>query len=129
MSDFKLGDIVVLTAGSMRMAVEGVEGDLVQTVWCNEGTIGRDSFPSALLRKWEDRGDSDHRGGKPGGFHKGGDRGGDRGGFNKGGDRGGYNKGGDRGGFNRDRDDRPPRDDRPMGRDGKPRDKKFFRKD
>ncbi|MEL6582438.1 MAG: hypothetical protein AAFQ36_01280 [Pseudomonadota bacterium] len=120
MSDLKLGDIVVLTAGSMRMAVEGVEGDLVQTVWCHEGTIGRDSFPSALLRKWEERGEDDRPRGKPGGFGGRGDRG-DRG------DRGGYKSGdrGDRGGYKGDRD----RDDRPMGRDGKPRDKKFFRKD
>ena len=117
MADFQIGDIVVLTSGSMRMAVEGFEGDLVQTVWCNEGVIGRDSFAGVLLRKWEER--SDDRGPRQGG--------GDRGGFNKGGDRGGYNKGGDRGGY-KGRDDRD-RDDRPMGRDGKPRDKKFFRKD
>jgi hypothetical protein len=125
MADYKIGDIVLLTAGSMRMAVEGVEDDLVQVVWCHEGNIGRDSFPPVLLRKWEERSDSD-RGGKPGGFNKGGDRGGFKGGDR--GDRGGYKGGdrgdrGDRGGFNRDRDDRP------MGRDGKPRDKKFFRKD
>jgi hypothetical protein len=110
MTDLKVGDIVVLTAGSMRMAVEAIDGDKVQTVWCNEGVIGRDTFAPILLKKWEPR--EDDRGGK---FNKGP---GDRGGFNKGGDRGGFNKGGDK-----------PRDDRPMGRDGKPRDKKFFRKD
>ncbi|MEM7616407.1 MAG: hypothetical protein AAF245_15240 [Pseudomonadota bacterium] len=94
MADFKVGDIVVLSAGSMRMAVEGVEGDVIQTVWCNEGTIGRDSFPSILLRKWEHR--EDDRGGRS------------------------------------DRGARPPRDDKPRGKpgwDGKPREKKFFRKD
>ncbi|MGB0497693.1 MAG: hypothetical protein ACPGID_05095 [Rubricella sp.] len=113
MADFKTGDIVVLTSGSMRMAVEGVEGDLVNTVWCNEGTIGRDQFPAVLLRKWEERQDDRPQRG---------------GGFNKGGDRGGFNKGGrDDRGAPRDRDDRGPRP--PMGRDGKPRDKKFFRKD
>ena len=108
MADFQIGNIVVLTSGSMRMVVEGVEGDLVQTVWCNEGVIGRDSFPGVLLRKWEER--SDDRSPRQGA--------GDRGRFNKGGDRGSY----------MGRDDRD-RDNRPMGRDGKPRDRKFFRKD
>lgn len=118
MADYQIGDIVVLTAGSMRMAVEAVDGDKVQTVWCNEGNIGRDTFAPVLLKKWEPR--EDDRGGPRGGFNKGGDRGGFKGG-DRGGDRGGF-KGGDRGGDK-------PRDDRPMGRDGKPRDKKFFRKD
>ena len=53
--EFKVGDIVVLTAGSMKMAVESVEKDNVYTVWCNEGVIGRDKFPSVLLKKWEHR--------------------------------------------------------------------------
>ncbi|RED14119.1 hypothetical protein [Pontivivens insulae] len=116
MADFNIGDIVVLTAGSMRMAVEGVDGDMVSTVWCNEGVIGRDTFASVLLKKWEHR--ENDRGGDRGGF-KGGDRGGKGGGFNKGGDRGGF----------KGRDDR---DDRPRGKpgwDGKPRENKFFRKD
>jgi len=108
MADFQVGDIVVLSAGSMRMAVEGVDDELVHTVWCHEGTIGRDSFPAALLRKWEvreeePRGERGDRGDR-------GDRGGDR-------PRGGKPYGGG---------------DKPRGKpgwDGKPREKKFFRKD
>ena len=54
-SELKVGDIVVLTAGSMRMAVEAVKKDKILTVWCNEGVIGRDSFDPLLLKKWEYR--------------------------------------------------------------------------
>ena len=50
-----MGDIVVLTAGSMRMAVEMIDKDKVSTVWCNEGVIGRDTFAPVLLKKWEYR--------------------------------------------------------------------------
>ena len=50
-----MGDIVVLTAGSMRMAVEMIDNEKVSTVWCNEGVIGRDSFSPILLKKWEYR--------------------------------------------------------------------------
>ena len=112
MSDFAVGDVVVLTAGSPRMNVEGIDGTTVSTVWCHEGQIGRDSFDARLLKKWEMREDSGPRGGgKP--FR---------------GDRdGGGRKFEDRGG----RDDRA-RDDKPRGKtgwDGKPRENKFFRKD
>lgn len=123
MSKFEIGDLVVLKSGSMRMCVEGVDGDAVSTVWCNEGIIGRDIFNVVLLNKWEFREDSGPRGG---------DRGGDRGGHNKGGGRpyGGDRDGGGRpfkgGRGDRDGDDRPPRK---TGWDGKPRDKKFYRKD
>ena len=55
MSEFKIGDLVVLTAGSMRMAVEAITEDKVSTVWCNEGVIGRDSFNPVLLKRWEHR--------------------------------------------------------------------------
>ena len=55
MSDFKVGDMVVLIAGSMRMAVEYVKDNKVSTVWCNEGIIGRDVFPKEVLKKWEYR--------------------------------------------------------------------------
>ena len=55
MAEFKVGDIVVLTAGSMKMAVEFVENDVISTVWCNEGVIGRDNFSPVLLKKWEHR--------------------------------------------------------------------------
>lgn len=133
MPDFKLGDIVALTAGSPRMAVESIDGDNVSTLWCNEGTIHRDTFNNILLKKWETRegGGGGHRGG--------GDRGGDRGGYKGGskpygGDRdgggsgykGGY-KGGDRDGGEKRFDDRGPKGK--PGWDGKPREKKFFRKD
>lgn len=99
MSQFEIGDIVVLSAGSMRMAVERVEGDVVHTVWCNEGTIGRDAFAPALLRKWEHR--EDDRGPRPSG---------------------------DRPRGPKPSGDRPPRAGKP-GWDGKPREKKYFRKD
>ena len=130
MSKFHIGDLVVLKSGSMRMCVEEIgENDTFHTVWCNEGVIGRDVFQAALLNKWEHREDSGPRGG---------DRGGPRGGGGKsfGGDRDGGGKpykGGrdrdfdDRGRGGRDRDfDGPPRK---QGWDGKPRDKKFYRKD
>ena len=55
MSNYEIGDLVVLTAGSMRMAVESVEGDRVACVWCHEGQIGRDGFDARLLKKWEHR--------------------------------------------------------------------------
>ncbi|MEO0913383.1 MAG: hypothetical protein AAFY59_10405 [Pseudomonadota bacterium] len=107
MADFEVGDIVVLTAGSMRMGVEKVEGDAVSTVWCHEGLIGRDTFAAVLLKKWEHR--EDDRGGKPGGKPFRGDREG-----------GGKPYG--------DRPQRPKPQGKP-GWDGKPREKKFFRKD
>ncbi len=115
MAKFNVGDLVVLKSGSMRMCVEAADEDMISTVWCNEGVIGRDNFAPALLNKWEHR--EDDRGARP----RGGDRGGDRDGGYKGrrDDRGGY-KGRDRD------DDRPPRK---TGWDGKPRDKKYFRKD
>ncbi|MEO0680042.1 MAG: hypothetical protein AAF192_06475 [Pseudomonadota bacterium] len=136
MSKFEVGDMVVLISGSMRMSVESVDDETVSVVWCHEGKIGRDSFHEALLNKWEVR--ETHHGGDRGG-HRGGrdDRGGardDRGGGYRGGrdrddrdDRGGY-----RGG--RDRDDRGDdrgrgRDDRKTGWDGRPRDKKYYRRD
>jgi uncharacterized protein YodC (DUF2158 family) len=113
MADYKLGDIVALTAGSPRMAVESVEGDMVSTVWCNEGVIHRDSFNAALIKKWEIREGGGHKGG--------GDRGGYKGGKPYGGDR-------DGGGRRFGGDDRGAPKGKP-GWDGKPREKKFFRKD
>jgi uncharacterized protein YodC (DUF2158 family) len=126
---FEIGDLVVLKSGSMRMCVEAVDGDVISTVWCNEGIIGRDNFAVSLLNKWEFREDAgggrgaprsgDREGGRP--PYKGGDRGGDRDGgkppYRGGGDR---DRGEDRGG-----DDRPKK----TGWDGKPREKKYFRKD
>ncbi len=123
MAKFQIGDLVVLKSGSMRMCVEDCTDESVSTIWCNEGVIGRDTFNPALMNKWEYRedsrasdrgGDRGHGGGKPHGRDREsgskpyrGDRDKDRGG-----DR-------DRG------DDRP----RKTGWDGKPRDKKYFRKD
>lgn len=100
MSIYKVGDVVALTAGSMRMAVESIDGEMISTVWCNEGQIGRDTFNAVLLKKWENR--------------EGGDRGGSR----------PYK--GDRDGGGKRFDDKPK--GKP-GWDGKPREKKFFRKD
>ena len=107
MASYELGDLVVLSAGSMRMAVEAVDGEQVAVVWCHEGEIGRDVFHEKLLRKWEFREDDHGSKGRP---HRGGDRG----------DRGDRHDRGDRGG------------DKPRGKtgwDGKPREKKYFRKD
>lgn len=105
MANLEIGDLVVLTAGSMRMAIEAVDGEQVATVWCHEGEIGRDSFNAKLLKKWEMR--EDDRGSRGGSKPFRGDR-----------DGGGKSYGG--------------RDDKPKGKpgwDGKPREKKFFRKD
>jgi uncharacterized protein YodC (DUF2158 family) len=139
-NEYDIGDLVVLKSGSMRMCVEAVEDAAVAVVWCHEGQVGRDRFDTRLLNKWEhredsrphhDRGERGERHGGGGGFrgHRGGEReerGHDRGPDRRGGwqDRGG-DRDRDRGG-DRDRDDRPPRK---TGWDGKPRDKKYFRKD
>jgi uncharacterized protein YodC (DUF2158 family) len=124
MNSYQIGDLVVLTAGSMRMAVESVEGDMVACVWCHEGIIGRDSFDARLLKKWEVREDSG-AGARPfRGDREGGGRsfGGDR----EGGGRPWANKGRPGGAGGPRDDDRPKQK---TGWDGKPREKKFFRKD
>ncbi len=132
MSTFNQGDLVVLKSGSMRMIVEAINGEHVNCLWCHEGQIGRDTFPIFALNKWEyredtggyrgdrggDRGDRGDRGGRPG---SGKPYGGDRDGGGKPYGKGGGHRGGDRGG-DRDRD-------RNTGWDGKPREKKYFRKD
>jgi len=124
-SKFNIGDLVVLKSGSMRMCVEEITEDSVSTVWCNEGVIGRDTFAVALLNKWEYREDTrggDRPGGKPP-YRGGGDRDGGKPPYKGGGDR-------DRGDRDRGGDDRPPR--KTVGKtswDGKPSDKKYFRKD
>lgn len=126
---FELGDLVVLTSGSMRMAVEAADGDMIACVWCNEGKIGRDTFNAKLLKKWEMREDQGGHRGPPRGDRD------DRGG--PGGGRPPY-KGDREGGGKpfRGKDSGPPRggdrDDKPRGKtgwDGKPREKKFFRKE
>jgi hypothetical protein len=118
--------MVVLISGSMRMAVESLEDETVNVVWCHEGRIGRDTFHEKLLNKWETREYDRDRGGDRGGYKPRDDRGGDRGGYKGRDDRGG---GGDRGGY-KPRDDRGG-DDRggKTGWDGRPRDKKYFRRD
>lgn len=137
MTEYSTGDLVVLISGSMRMAVEAVDGENIACVWCNEGEIGRDNFNVKLLKKWEFREDhGGHRGGRDrddrGGDHRGGGRPhrGDRDGGGKpyrgGRDRDGDDRGG-RGRDDRDGDDRKPRGK--QGWDGKPREKKYFRKD
>ncbi|RMH48601.1 MAG: hypothetical protein D6686_10225 [Alphaproteobacteria bacterium] len=113
MNRFEIGDLVVLTAGSMRMAVESVEGETVGCVWCHEGVIGRDRFDARLLKKWEAREEAGAGGGRAGR--------GERDAPGRG--HGGGHVGG-RG--------RAGGDDRPKGRtgwDGKPREKSYFRKD
>lgn len=92
------------------MAVESVDGEMVSCLWCHEGNIGRDTFNAVMLKKWEHREDAGAGKGKP--FR---------------GDREG---GGKR--FDDRRSDSRPGDDKPRGKpgwDGKPREKKFFRKD
>lgn len=114
MESYEIGDLVILTAGSMRMAVESVNEGQISCVWCHEGRIGRDTFDARLLKKWEFR--EDDRPARPAG-----------GGKPFRGDR----EGGGKPYAPRDRDDRP-RDDKPRGKpgwDGKPREKKYFRKD
>ena len=137
MSKFEPGDMVVLISGSMRMAVEAVEDETVKVVWCHEGRIGRDSFDQKLLNKWETR---ESHGGDRGGYKGRDDRGGgykgrdDRGGPPRDRDDRGGHRGPDRDGRGADRDraGRDDRDDRPRGKtgwDGRPRDKKFYRRD
>ena len=111
MDKFEIGDLVTLTSGSMRMAVETIDEALVACVWCHEGKIGRDSFDVRLLKKWEVRED-DSRPARTEGHSK--PYRGDREGGGK-----PYRAGGD--------DKGPPRGK--PGWDGKPREKKFFRKD
>ncbi|MCP5088285.1 MAG: hypothetical protein GY952_15955 [Rhodobacteraceae bacterium] len=104
MATLKTGDLATLISGSPRMAVETVDGDQVSLVWCNEGMIHRDTFTSALLKKWEVREGDDDRGRRP---YKG--------------DREGGGKRFD-----------GPRDGGPKGKTGwhgKPREKTHFRKD
>ena len=114
MTTFKQGDMVVLKSGSMKMMVEAVDGDSAAVIWAHEGRIGRDSVPVFVLKTWEDRGPENRGGGER---RHGGDRDRDR-------------EGGGR--PHRGRDDRGDRDDKPRGKpgwDGKPREKKYFRKD
>lgn len=130
MEKYEIGDLVVLTAGSMRMAVEALEGDRVHCVWVHEGKVGRDSFPPALLKKWEAR-ETESRSREGGasresGFRRGGGDSGDR----RGGD--GNSRPGSKpfakpfgGAASPGGRARP----KPSGWDGKPREKKFFRKD
>ena len=115
MAKFNIGDLVVLKSGSMRMCVEECTDEAVSTIWCNEGVIGRDTFNPALINKWEYREDS--RGA--------GDRGHGGGAKPHGRDREGGSKPPYRGDRDKGGDDRP----RKTGCDGKPRDKKYFRKD
>ena len=106
MEKLEIGDLVVLTSGSMRMAVEGVEGEKVACVWCHEGAIGRDAFDARLLKKWEFREEARPEGGaKP---YR------------------GEREGGGKPYRAADRDEKPR--GKP-GWDGKPREKKYFRKD
>jgi uncharacterized protein YodC (DUF2158 family) len=125
MEKFEIGDLVVLTAGSMRMAVEAVDDGRVHCVWAHEGKVGRDSFPPALLKRWETR-EHEPRPARGGEFRSGGD-------FRGGGDDGDAPRRGPKP-FAKpfagpaSPGPRKPRP-KPTGWDGKPREKKFFRKD
>ncbi len=121
MSDFKVGDMVVLIAGSMRMAVEYVKENKVSTVWCNEGIIGRDVFPTEVLKKWEYREDENST------FKRSVSRSGDRV-EDKTSDRLRKQRVGKRGN-DRAESKEDPKARGKMGWDGKPREKKFFRKE
>ena len=138
MTSFSVGDLVILKSGSMRMVVETITEDgEIATVWCNDGVIGRDVFAPVLLNRAEERQNA-HAGHRPNGHHHGGHQGGHRGDRDdfrghgghrgerddRGGHRGGEFRGGG-GGGGRDFDGPP----RKQGWDGKPRDKKYFRKD
>jgi DNA-binding CsgD family transcriptional regulator len=107
MEKLEIGDLVVLGSGSMRMAVEAIDGDQVSCVWCHEGAIGRDAFDARLLKKWEFREEERPARAKPyRAEHEGGGK--------------PYRPRGEE------------RDVKPRGKpgwDGKPREKKFFRKD
>jgi hypothetical protein len=109
MDKLEIGDLVVLTSGSMRMAVEAVDETRIACVWCHEGEIGRDSFDLRLLKKWEHREEERPARTESSRPYRGGDR---------------------------DGPHKPRRvssdDEKPRGKpgwDGKPREKKFFRKD
>jgi uncharacterized protein YodC (DUF2158 family) len=114
MEKFEIGDLVVLTSGSMRMAVEATDEGRVACVWCHEGEVGRDNFDARLLKKWEFR-EEERPARAEGGARP----------YRS--DREGAAKpyrapraGGD---------DRPEKPRGKPGWDGKPREKKFFRKD
>ncbi len=109
MSTFEIGDLVVLNSGSMRMAIEEVGDGRVGCVWCHEGVIGRDSFDMRLLKKWEHREDDARPPRADAGKPYRGDR-----------------EGGGKPYRAADRDERPRGK---TGWDGKPREKKFFRKE
>ena len=106
----EVGDLVVLTSGSMRMAVEAVDQGRVACVWCHEGEIGRDAFDARLLKKWEFREEEAKPARAEGGARP----------------WRGEREGGGKPYRGADRDERPR--GKP-GWDGKPREKKFFRKD
>ncbi len=114
---YEMGDLVVLVSGSMRMAVEAVDGENIAVVWCNEGEIGRDVFNAKLLKKWEMREDHGDRPSRPPRPRR--DDDGDS--------RPAKRPYASKSPQNRDGDDKKPR--KSTGWDGKPREKKFFRKD
>jgi hypothetical protein len=110
MDKFEIGDLVVLTSGSMRMAVEAVDGGQIACVWCHEGEIGRDNFDARLLKKWEFR--EEEKPARAGGAKA-------------------Y-RGEREGGGKPFRARGEEREEKPRGKtgwDGKPRERKFFRKD
>ena len=52
MAKFATGDVVILVSGSMKMAVESVEGSAVNCIWADGGNIHREALPEAVLDKY-----------------------------------------------------------------------------
>jgi uncharacterized protein YodC (DUF2158 family) len=131
MAAFTPGDVVVLKSGSMRMLVEGVEGERVSVVWANDGGIGRETLPAFALNKWEDRGPREERPARPARPRytprDEGDEGAGGGDERPARPYGGAKKGGSKPYAAKPAGDRPYKPK--TGMDGKPKSKTFFRKD
>ena len=52
---FKVGDVVRLKSGGVRMTVELIDGDAVLCVWFDKNDLKRGGFPSETLEAVADR--------------------------------------------------------------------------